>query len=136
MTCPVTRKKCARDCKFSFESLDMNCELQAQAQAQSPTAAGRYYFIPSARLGAIEGAVNSLQGNALKRSRRIELRRITGVLKALKLIPQSEIVVGLGFGTLSTGESGLFILCNTPHHVAGDIPNQGGSYASERKRDE
>lgn len=83
---------------------------------------GSNYFIPSHRLGAIEGVATSMLSNANKRSRRVDLNHIQQVLKTLKLIPHSVKVISIGLGCLDTGESGLLVLCTSPTQVQGDIP--------------
>lgn len=91
------------------------------------------YFIRSQDLGAIEGAVYTALAIGLRSKRRIEVNHIQQILKTLRLIPHSEKVVAIGIGCIDTGTTGLFVLCESPHHVQGNIPSQG-NFAEERAR--
>jgi len=84
--------------------------------------AGNSYFIGSQHLGVIEGVVQAMLVNGLRRSRRIEFNHVQHVLKTLKLIPVTEKVIGLSLGSLDSGDTGLFVLCTSPHHIQGDVP--------------
>ena len=83
---------------------------------------GQSYFIASQHLGVIEGAVQGMLHDGLRRSRRVDFNQLQQVLKTLNLIPQAEKVIGISLGCLDTGDTGLFVLCSSPHHVQGDIP--------------
>lgn len=152
--CPVTKMPCARSCTVFGGDCRPDCELEKlkntatassfqrvlandtdrrHAERRKEFARGKTYFIASEHLGVIEGATRAMLASGLKRSRRVEFNHIQQVLKTLKLIPVSEKIVSLGLGSLDTGDTGLLVLCSSPHQVQGDIPNSGGNYASERK---
>lgn len=136
--CPVTSQTCQRSCianhlcELDKMKRDPKLEPRKEERRKEFTK-GRSYFIESQHLGAIEGSINRMLRNGLKKSRRVEFNHIQQVLKTLELIPQAEKVVSLALGQLDNGETGLVVLCSSPHHVQGDVPTTGGNYAAERK---
>lgn len=117
--CPATGVRCARLCAngrlceiVSLKAIQPKVDLEAKDN----------YFIQSHRLGAIESVAKAMLNNSNKRARRVELNHIQQVLKTLHLIPHSAKVIALGLGCLDTGESGLFVLCNSPHQISADLP--------------
>jgi hypothetical protein len=89
----------------------------------------RCYFIAAERLGMLESAIACMSSTPGKRKRAIEFNSIQQVLKKLKVIEDSMKIVGISFGCLDSGEAGMFVICQSPIRLLGDVPGEPNTEA-------
>ena len=71
----------------------------------------RVIFIPSEKLGAVEDVLRALLVTPQKKARARMVREIRNVFATLRLISaeESRLTLGIAFGALATGETGVFV---------------------------
>lgn len=80
-------------------------------------------FIPSEKLGVLEGLIRAIGTEQTKRKRRNRASELAGLLHKLGLVPHAAQVRALGLGHDLAGQSGALVILDplTRVHPAGGI---------------